>query len=254
MPDFLEEKRKEISQRLKELRPLVDEYHRLEAAEQALSGVGGTTTRPSPAAATTAPPRRPPQGLGAPAAAAARKGSGTRAVQALDLVKARPGITIPELAEAMGIKQNYLYRVMPGLAEEGKVTKSGVAGTKNRRTLAYQIESVCPRAKTEGDRPEPYRVDSLGDRVALLPELVHRRLDLLLREVVHLEVLHDRPLAARACAREARDQPLVDAVGAVGGHRHRDPVAVRRAVAPSRARGRRPRWRPTRRWRRRARR
>ena len=25
----------------------------------------------------------------------------------------------------MGIKQNYLYRVMPTLAEEGKVTKSG---------------------------------------------------------------------------------------------------------------------------------
>ena len=45
-------------------------------------------------------------------------------------MKARPGITIPELAEAMGIKQNYLYRVMPGLAEEGKVTKSGRAGTR----------------------------------------------------------------------------------------------------------------------------
>ena len=53
------------------------------------------------------------------------KGCGTRANQALDLVKERPGITIPELAEAMGIKQNYLYRVMPGLADEGKVTKSG---------------------------------------------------------------------------------------------------------------------------------
>ena len=25
----------------------------------------------------------------------------------------------------MGIQQNYLYRVMPGLAEEGKVTESG---------------------------------------------------------------------------------------------------------------------------------
>jgi hypothetical protein len=25
----------------------------------------------------------------------------------------------------MGIKQNYLYRVMPGLAEEGRVIKSG---------------------------------------------------------------------------------------------------------------------------------
>ena len=46
-------------------------------------------------------------------------------MQALELVKARPGITIPELAEAMGIKQNYLYRVMPTLAEEGTVTKSG---------------------------------------------------------------------------------------------------------------------------------
>src|SRR6185295_7535646 len=29
--DFLDEKRKEIQARLKELRPLVDEYHRLEA-------------------------------------------------------------------------------------------------------------------------------------------------------------------------------------------------------------------------------
>ena len=36
-----------------------------------------------------------------------------------------PGITIPALAEAMGIKQNYLYRVMPTLADEGKVVKSG---------------------------------------------------------------------------------------------------------------------------------
>ena len=45
--------------------------------------------------------------------------------EALELVRSRPGITIPELAEAMGIQQNYLYRVMPGLAEEGKVTKSG---------------------------------------------------------------------------------------------------------------------------------
>jgi hypothetical protein len=123
MPDFLEEKRKEISQRLKELRPLVDEYQRLEAAEQALSGVGGSSSR----ATTNAAPRRTRRAAkstgtrrrGRP------KGSGTRAVQALDLVKARPGITIPELAEAMGIKQNYLYRVMPGLADDGKVRKSG---------------------------------------------------------------------------------------------------------------------------------
>ena len=124
MPDFLEEKRKEISQRLKELRPLVDEYHRLEAAEQALSG----RRRQRSATTGAASPRRAragrPKGSGSGKRGRPR-GSGTRANQALELVKARPGITIPELAEAMGIKQNYLYRVLPGLADEGKVTKSG---------------------------------------------------------------------------------------------------------------------------------
>jgi hypothetical protein len=126
MPDFLEEKRKEISQRLKELRPLVDEYHRLEAAEQALSGVDNGRRTTQPASATPRRARRAraksPTGTGR---RGRPRGSGTRAIQALELVKARPGITIPELAESMGIKQNYLYRVMPGLAEEGKVTKSG---------------------------------------------------------------------------------------------------------------------------------
>ena len=123
MPDFLEEKRKEISQRLKELRPLVDEYHRLEAAEQALSGVGnGRSTAPAAAPRRARSARAKGSGTGR---RGRPRGSGTRAIQALELVKARPGITIPELADAMGIKQNYLYRVMPGLADEGKVVKSG---------------------------------------------------------------------------------------------------------------------------------
>jgi hypothetical protein len=116
--DFLDEKRKEIQARLKELRPLVDEFHRLEAAERALSGMDAK----SPAAAPTRRRRSPGSSnsrRGRP------RGSGTRAAQALQLVGERPGITIPELADAMGIKQNYLYRVMPGLADEGKVTKSG---------------------------------------------------------------------------------------------------------------------------------
>ena len=123
MADFLEEKRKEIQARLKELKPLVEEYTRLEAAERALSGVdsNGASSRTTPA---PAPARRRRSGSSG-ARRGRPRGSGTRAVQAYELVKARPGITIPELAEAMGIKQNYLYRVMPTLADEGKVTKSG---------------------------------------------------------------------------------------------------------------------------------
>ena len=125
MPDFLDEKRKEIQARLKELKPLVEEYTRLEAAERALSGVGDNGNS-SAAASSPAPSRRRRSGGGSGTARRGRpRGSGTRAVQAFELVKARPGITIPELAEEMGIKQNYLYRVMPTLAEEGKVTKSG---------------------------------------------------------------------------------------------------------------------------------
>ena len=127
MADFLDEKRKEIQARLKELKPLVEEYTRLEAAERALSGVGtnGAPTTRATAAAAPATRRRRSSGSSGTGRRGRPRGSGTRAVQAFELVKARPGITIPELAEAMGIKQNYLYRVMPTLAEEGKVTKSG---------------------------------------------------------------------------------------------------------------------------------
>ncbi len=124
MTDFLDEKRKEIQSRLKELRPLVDEFHRLEAAERALAGVEDTPSRTAAARA----PRRGRRGGGGASTNGRRgrpKGSGTRANQALELVRARPGITISELADAMSIKQNYLYRVMPGLAEEGLVVKSG---------------------------------------------------------------------------------------------------------------------------------
>jgi sugar-specific transcriptional regulator TrmB len=125
MTDFLDEKRKEIQARLKELKPLVDEYSRLEAAERALSGVGATPR----AAASTAPRRGRRSSSGGSSSSNGRrgrpKGSGTRSLQALELVRAKPGITIPELAEAMGIKQNYLYRVMPQLASDGQVVKSG---------------------------------------------------------------------------------------------------------------------------------
>ena len=151
MNDFLDEKHREIRDRLKKLQPAVDEYRRLEAAASALAGVGGAAR--ASVAAAVAGRRGPgrPRGSGKKRAATAtatrtttaakpkrkaaratgrrragrRKGSGTRAVEALALVKGQPGITIPELAAKMGIKQNYLYRVLPGLEKEGKVTKRG---------------------------------------------------------------------------------------------------------------------------------
>ena len=93
--------------------------------ETALSGLSnGVATKPATASAPARRTSRAAAGSGSGRRGRPR-GGGTRAVQALELVRTRPGITIPELAEAMDIQQNYLYRVMPGLAEEGKVTKSG---------------------------------------------------------------------------------------------------------------------------------
>jgi hypothetical protein len=160
--DFLDEKRREITDRLKELKPLVEEFNRLEAAAIALAGALGSAAseaggavirrrgpgRPrgsaSRRAATATTPKEPearaataePAKAKAPKAKATRKtragartgrreGSGTRAAEALSLVQGQPGITIPELAAKMGIKQNYLYRVLPGLQKEGKIRKDG---------------------------------------------------------------------------------------------------------------------------------
>ena len=81
----------------------------------------GSTTKAAPATAaatgTAAAPTKRRAGR--------RKGSGTRAAQALSFVQGQPGITIPELAAKMGIKQNYLYRVLPALEQEGKLSKQG---------------------------------------------------------------------------------------------------------------------------------
>jgi hypothetical protein len=118
--DFLDVKLKEIQDRLRELKPMVDEYRRLEAAASALETMdgGGAGRRRAPGRARGATPRRTTRRRG-------RRGGSTRATQALELVKSRPGITIPEMAEAMGIKQNYLYRVLPGLEADRQVKKSG---------------------------------------------------------------------------------------------------------------------------------
>ncbi|HEY4280634.1 MAG TPA: winged helix-turn-helix transcriptional regulator [Conexibacter sp.] len=123
MADFLDVKVKEIEGRLKELRPLLDEYERLQAAAAALGSVEERAVRSRGASrAASAGARASVNGSrrGRPRGS---RGENTRAVQAVELVRARPGISIPELAEHMGIKPNYLYRILPQLEEEGKVRR-----------------------------------------------------------------------------------------------------------------------------------
>ena len=112
--------RQQITKRLKELKPLVDEYHELEAMVRRLAD--GDGARSSPAQSPTR--RRSTRSTNGRSGGRPR-GGGTRSAQALALVQAKPGITIQEMGQEMRITPNYLYRVLPELAKDGKVKKVG---------------------------------------------------------------------------------------------------------------------------------
>jgi transposase-like protein len=120
LADYLDTARKTIEDQLANLR---NELKRLEEAAQALAG--GRRRGPGrPRAATRRRSTATAKKRTSTGARRSRRG-GTRADQALKLVQNQPGVTIPELAKKMGIKQNYLYRVMPQLQADKKVTKKG---------------------------------------------------------------------------------------------------------------------------------
>ena len=232
MTDFLDEKRQEIQGRMAELRPLIDEYQRLEAAASALEGVGGASSTAVATPARRGPghpkgsgrkPGRPkgsgrkpgrPKGSGisgpgrprkvdteaaataaAPAAATAtktparrgrppgrRKGSGTRAAQALAIVSEQPGVAESELAARVGIKQNYLYRVLPGLRRQSSQAGTRLASwqqglTAARRSIRQTRTSRKGRPCSWHGRPFALNQAQLLDRAALFLQLLHARID-----------------------------------------------------------------------------
>jgi hypothetical protein len=127
MPSFVHTTVKDIDGRLRELR---EELSRLEAARAALEGgrrrpgrPRGTTNRTNGARAAGARPTR--RAASVPRKRSTRRGGNTRAGQTLALIRERPGITIPQIAAAMKIQPNYLYRVLPRLASEGQIKRDG---------------------------------------------------------------------------------------------------------------------------------
>jgi sugar-specific transcriptional regulator TrmB len=70
-------------------------------------------------------PGRPRGSRGAATRPRRRRRGGTRADQAVRLIKANPDITASEIARKMKIQPNYMYRVLGDLQKEGRVKKSG---------------------------------------------------------------------------------------------------------------------------------
>lgn len=122
MATFVDSTVKEIEKRLSELR---QEVSRLEGALAALGGSRRGPGRPPGSGTRSAGTTRRTTGTRRRGARRGRRGGNTRANQALALVQEKPGVTIPEIAKAMNIQPNYLYRVLPRLAQEGKVRKDG---------------------------------------------------------------------------------------------------------------------------------
>lgn len=106
---LLEERRTELSSELAQI-------------ERALADLGGAPKRRGPGR---------PRGSGSStngrggAKKRRRRRGGTRAEQALKHISEAPGMTASQIAEKLGIKPNYVYRVMAELEADGKAKKEG---------------------------------------------------------------------------------------------------------------------------------
>jgi transposase-like protein len=156
----------QVAKRLRELKPLVAEYHELEHVAQRLGlsvsdDAPATGTRPP---ASTKPARHRRRTAKAPARSEASKRDGSadggtakasvaatparrarspqssagngragssrtsrRQQDVLRLVKQRPGITVSEIAKELGVDAAGLYRPVHKLERDGAIIKQGVA-------------------------------------------------------------------------------------------------------------------------------
>jgi hypothetical protein len=121
MSDFYARMRLDVKARMDELEPSVLEYERLARILHAIDTEDGQAPAVVLEAhgtgrAVSAPPSR------GPSVPAARRGSeprGRRARQVMEVIRAEPGLSLPQIAERLGSKPGYLYQLLPRLADQG---------------------------------------------------------------------------------------------------------------------------------------
>jgi hypothetical protein len=114
---------KRVVSRLKELRPLVEEYEQLRQVADRLGVDVNAAGEKQPAARKrrSAPrrtsSRRAPRGTKAVGA--------ERRARVLELIEQRPGITVPDLSRELAVEPPPLYRTVRKLQSEGVIKKDG---------------------------------------------------------------------------------------------------------------------------------
>jgi hypothetical protein len=123
---------KQVVGRLRELEPALAEYQELRQIAERLGldydpsgeAARGSERRPRRQRGSSTPPRRP---AARPRTTKRRTpvAAGKRDEQVLAAVVERPGITVPELGQALNVDYTGLYRVVRRLEAKGEIRKSG---------------------------------------------------------------------------------------------------------------------------------
>jgi hypothetical protein len=136
--DELDDLEHRAKARLAELDPLVKEYNELRGLVERLGaekgdGGGATAAAPDLPAAARGPSRAAPSKRVARPSARGRRRSrrasarpGARQQQLIDLVTARPGITVPEIAAGLDVDPTGLYGIVRRLQASQEIQKIGM--------------------------------------------------------------------------------------------------------------------------------
>jgi transposase len=119
MADLLEQIREELSTRLAELHPLIDEQRRLEAALHALGGE--IANAPAATSGSAPPPPKTRTRKPKPAKPRKRAPRGANREAVLRAVEHRAGATSAELAAVSGVERNTVYGLLARLVKEGEL-------------------------------------------------------------------------------------------------------------------------------------
>jgi hypothetical protein len=170
MADFLQQKQREIAARLAELKPLIDEYERLQAADAALNGVlatsapvrttrrqsthtrrgpglpRGSGSRASAASATTSP-RRPSSRAGQ-MRRGRPKGGGKRATEALTHITASQASQSLSLRPRWGSSRTTCTGLSPRSSKPARSSSKAEVGIPrtDRRHISRRRRRGCHAA------------------------------------------------------------------------------------------------------------
>ena len=152
MADLLDSIRRQLRQRLDDLRPLVSEYERLQSADTALGSERPPRSGRAETERSRAPRRNRPRSSGPRRASSPAERQANRE-KVLAIIGERPGVTKAELKEAAGLSTAGVAQNLRRLTDGGYVVEEplpgGDAGYRLRRSDVTSAGREAPNADAE---------------------------------------------------------------------------------------------------------